>query len=139
MNHNHYENKATKDWKLKKETTFAFGYFSTTSGHFFTIHICIFHKILVLTVILRGWTYLNPNGIKIYDINYKMVWQVCFLYLEEKKWKFKIQKWPFFDHLWSFFGNYMAIFHKTEIQTVILRCLLGLNLNWINSYDVISG
>ena len=74
-----------KDWELKKETTFAFGYFSTTSGHFFTIYICIFHKILVLTVILRGWTYLNPNWIKIYDINYKMVWQVCFLYLEEKK------------------------------------------------------
>ena len=42
----------TKDWELKKETTFAFGYFSTTSGHFFTIYICIFHKIVVVMVIL---------------------------------------------------------------------------------------
>ena len=24
-----------KDWELKKETTFAFGYFTTISGHFF--------------------------------------------------------------------------------------------------------
>ena len=44
-----------------------------------------------------------------------------------------------FDHLWSFFGNYIDIFHKTEIQTVILRCLVCLNLNWIKSYDIISG
>ena len=36
------------------------------------------------------------------------------------------------DH---FFVNYMKIFHKTEILTVILRCLTCLNLNWIKSYD----
>ena len=35
------------------------------------------------------------------------------------------------------FGNYIHIFHKTEIQTVILRCLVGLNLNWIKSYGII--
>ena len=29
----------------------------------------------------------------------------------------------------------MFIFHKTEIQTVILRCLMSLNLNWYKSYD----
>ena len=29
----------------------------------------------------------------------------------------------------------MFIFHKTEIQTVILRCLTSLNLNWYKSYD----
>ena len=29
----------------------------------------------------------------------------------------------------------MFIFHKTEVQTVILRCLMGLNLNWLKSYD----
>ena len=34
-----------------------------------------------------------------------------------------------------FFANYMFIFHKTEIQTVILRCLMSLNLNWYKSYD----
>ena len=33
------------------------------------------------------------------------------------------------------FANYMFIFHKTEIQTVLLRCLWSLNLNWYKSYD----
>ena len=33
------------------------------------------------------------------------------------------------------FANYMNIYHKTEIQAVILRCLTGRNLNWYNSYD----
>ena len=37
-----------------------------------------------------------------------------------------------------FFSNYMDIFHKTETQTVILRCLVCLNINLIKSYDIIS-
>ena len=36
-----------------------------------------------------------------------------------------------------FLANYMKIFHKKEVQTVILRCLLCLNPNWIKSYDII--
>ena len=42
-----------------------------------------------------------------------------------------------YDHFWPFFGNYINIFHKTEIQTVILRCLVSQNLNWIKSYNII--
>jgi hypothetical protein len=34
-----------------------------------------------------------------------------------------------------FFANFIYIFHKTEVQTVIFRCLTGLDLNWIKSYD----
>ena len=34
-----------------------------------------------------------------------------------------------------FYGNYIDIFHKTEIQMVILRCLMSLNFNWFKSYD----
>ena len=34
------------------------------------------------------------------------------------------------------FANYTFIFHKTEIQRVILRCLMCLNLNWVKSYDI---
>ena len=34
-----------------------------------------------------------------------------------------------------FFANYVSIFHKTEIQTVILRCFMSLKLNWCKSYD----
>ena len=32
---------------------------------------------------------------------------------------------------------YINIFHKTEIQTVILRCLVCLNLKWIKSNNAI--
>ena len=31
----------------------------------------------------------------------------------------------------------MKFFHKKEVQTVILRCLVCLNLNWIKSYNII--
>ena len=51
--------------------------------------------------------------------------------------KFKFQKWPFFYHFWSFFANYINIFQKAEIQTVILRCLVCLNPNWVKSYDIL--
>ena len=53
-----------------------------------------------------------------------------------KKIKFKFQKWPFFYHLWLFFGNYMNIFHKTEIQIVILRCIVCPKINCIKSYNI---
>ena len=36
-----------------------------------------------------------------------------------------------------FLANYIKIFHKKEVQTVILRCLVCLNLNWIKSYNLI--
>ena len=36
------------------------------------------------------------------------------------------------------FANYIKIFYKTEIQTVILRCLVGLKPIWIKSNDIIS-
>ena len=34
-----------------------------------------------------------------------------------------------------FFANCMKLFHKTEVQTVILRCLTGFNIHWFKSYD----
>ena len=39
-----------------------------------------------------------------------------------------------FDHFWSFFWQLPFIFHKTEVQTVILRCWTAPNLNWFKSY-----
>jgi hypothetical protein len=35
-----------------------------------------------------------------------------------------------------FFAICMLIFHKTEAQTVILICSMGLNFNWFNRYDL---
>ena len=34
-----------------------------------------------------------------------------------------------------FFANCIFIFHKTEIQTVILMCLTGLKSDWFKGYD----
>ena len=53
--------------------------------------------------------------------------------------KIATDKWPCTDHNLPFFANYILIFHKTEIQAVILRCLTSLNLNWFKSYDTIFG
>ena len=46
-------------------------------------------------------------------------------------------RWPFFDCFGHFFAIFMIIFHETEVQKVILRCLVSLNLNWIKSYYII--
>ena len=35
-----------------------------------------------------------------------------------------------------FLANYINIFHKIELQTIILMCLTCLNLIWIKSYDI---
>ena len=35
-----------------------------------------------------------------------------------------------------FFINFIKIFHKTEVPTIILRCITYLNLDWIKSYDM---
>ena len=52
-----------------------------------------------------------------------------------RKWKF------FFNNCYKCVsGHFLAIcifiFHKTEVQMVILRCLTGLNLNWFKSYGL---
>ena len=95
----------------------------------------IFHKTEVPTVILRCLMSQNLNWIISYDINYKLFWQLCFSILEEKK----ASKMAIFWLQWSFFGNYMDIFHKTEIQKVILRCLVCLKPNWLKSCDIVIG
>ena len=38
--------------------------------------------------------------------------------------------------LGHFSANCMFVFHKTEVQTVILRCLMGLNLDWLKIFDL---
>ena len=49
--------------------------------------------------------------------------------------KIATDKWPFYDHIWPFFANYIFIFHKTEVRTIILKCITSLNPNWFKSYD----
>ena len=35
-----------------------------------------------------------------------------------------------------FFTKCMFIFHKTEVQKILLRCLMGLHLDWFKSYSL---
>ena len=47
-----------------------------------------------------------------------------------------LYKCPLYNHSWPFFAICVYIFHKTEVLTVILRCLMGLNLDWVKSYSL---
>ena len=113
------------------------GHFKTISGHFSTNYIKNFYKSKLLTNILRCQTYLNLNWMIIYDINTIFSESLDFQFWKKISWKFITGKWPFFHCFWSFFANFMSIFHETEVQTVILRCLVSLNLNGIKSYYII--
>ena len=50
------------------------------------------------------------------------------------KWM-SLYKWPLYDLSGLFFDICMFIFHKTEVLTVILRCLIGLTYDWFKNYD----
>ena len=50
------------------------------------------------------------------------------------KWM-SLYKRPLYDLSGLFFAVCMFIFHKTEVLTVILRCLTGLTHDWFKSYD----
>ena len=107
------------------------GHFTTISGHFFANYMFIFHKTEVQTVILRCLTSLNFNWFKGYGLRCSLRPQGS----PANFWKIANDKWPFYDHIWPFFANCIFIFHKTEVQTVILKCLTSLNPNWFKSYD----
>ena len=91
----------------------------------------ISHKTEIQTVILRHLTGLNHNWFKTYGLRCNRRPRASSVNF----WKIASDKLPFYDHICPFFGNYMIIFDKTEIHTVILRCSTSLNLNWNKSYD----
>ena len=69
-------------------------------------------------------------------LKYRMWISYCFtrcFQISDRKWIGQ-DKWPFYDHFWPFFAS-MILFQKTEVETVILRCLTSLNLIWFKSYD----
>ena len=91
------------------------------------ISMVIFHKTEIQTVILRCITGLNLDWFKIYGLRCRM--RLCVGSANSQK--IATAKWPFKTISGHFFASYMFIFHKTEVQTVILRCLTSLNLIWI--------
>ena len=126
-----------KDCFIKTDTTFKKDPFRSISSHFFGDYSYIFHKNQVQKVILKCLTCLNLIWIKGYNIKHAKGNFRFFCNFEKKGRKFKTQKWPFYDPFGNFFANYTEIFQKTEIQTVILRCLVDVNLNWIKSQGII--
>ena len=123
-----------KLWSEMNLTTLGVWHFKTVSGHFFTNY--------------TNWGSDCHFGVlNLYKSQFDQnLWpKRHFLFL-----------FPFFnfvrkqnENLWlinghcmtisgHFFANYMKIFHTTEIQTVILRCILCLNSNWIKSNDIKS-
>ena len=74
---------------------------------------------------------LNPDWFKSYGLRCSLNLRASLVNSQ----KIATDKWQFYDHIWPFFANYMFIFPKTEIQTVFLRCLISLNLNWHKNYD----
>ena len=120
---------------VKKQKNWWVGHFTTLSGHFLANYINIFHKIELPTIILMCLTCLNLVWIKSYDI---FSFPVFYHFVKKKYWKFMTHKWSSWDNFWPFFGQlHENISQKKEVQTVILRCLVCLNLNWIKSYNLI--
>ena len=104
---------------------------------FFINYIDIFHKTEALTVILVCPICINLNWIKSNDMNHNFVFVSIFQFRKKKNENSQL----IYDHFTTIYGHLLAIhnniFHKTEVQTVILRCLGHLYLNWIKSYDTI--
>ena len=128
----------TIDYCTKKETTLRVSHFTTSSGHFSANCINIFHKTGDQRNILRCLTCLNLNWIKSYDIKHNFIHFRGFSIVKQKK----EEKLPFInDHFMTISGHfsasYIKILHKTEVQMVIFMCLMCLNLNWIQSYNII--
>ena len=103
----------------------------TIYGQFLANCMFIFHKTEVQTVILRCLTGLHLDWFRHYGL--RCGWRPCMCLANSQR--KATDKWPFYDHFWPFLANCMAIFPKTEIQAVILKCITSLNPNWFNSYD----
>ena len=95
------------------------------------IRMFIFHKTEVMMVILRCLTGLNLDWFKSYGLRCSR----RLVQVRRTPKKRQLINSHFKTIHGHFFANYMFIFHKTEIQTVILRCLTIINLNCYKSYD----
>ena len=117
-----------------KDTTFAFGNFTTIYGHFF----CQLHRYLSQNVGADShFEVLNKSKSqldqKLQDKTQHFLSPLFFNFGRKNLENLWLLNDPFLTLFGHFFANYMKIFHKTEAQTVILRCLVCLNLNWIKS------
>ena len=104
--------------------------YTTVFGHFFAMCMFIFHKTEVQRVILICLMGLNFNWFKSYGLK-------CILRLNAtlaNSQKMATDKWPFYDHFWSFLCQ-LYVCPSQNWDSVILSCLMSLNLNWYKSYN----
>ena len=97
-------------------------------------YINIFHKVEIQMVILSGLTFLNPNWIKGYEKNTNFF---ISSFLQFCKKKLRFTNGHFTTISVFFISNCIGIFYKIEVQTVIFRCLLCLNVDLIKHYNMI--
>ena len=92
------------------------------------------------SMLLNMWTW-NSNSSKIHNVGPSLYCVSTFLALFWPTNKLQ----PDAQNLWvinghfptissQLFAKYMNIFHKTEVQTIILRYWTGLKLNWNKTY-----
>ena len=93
----------------------------TISGHFLANYIDIFHK-------KRGLDgyFEMPNKSEKSQFVLKTVF---FNFGRKKTENLSFKNGHFLTTYGDFFGNNIDVFHKTEIKTVLLRCLVCQNLN----------
>ena len=118
-------------------TNLEVSHFTSISGHFSSNYISILYKTEVLTVLWRSQHVKILIGLKATTKITIFLFPFIFNFLRKKSGNLQLINGHFTTIYGRFSANYNKIFHKTEAQTVILRCLVYLYLDWIKSYDII--
>ena len=105
------------------------GHFMTISGHFSASYIEIFHKTEVQTVILMCLMGQNLNWFKSFVTKCILRPSAILAKSDIVHQNLHLINGHFTTISGHFCTNYMKIFHKTEVQTFILRCFVYLYLN----------
>ena len=127
----------TKDWPVKKVTKVWVGHVTTISG-------------LSLLTTLKSFTNWGADGHfemhimsksqldqKLQHKSQLFLTTVFFNFGRKKMQIYVFLNGHFLTISGHFFASYINIFHITEVQTIILRCLVCLNYNYIKSYDIL--
>ena len=106
---------------------------------FFSFYFRIFHQEMKRLKTIFGVNSFGANYASVYSLGW--FW-VCVIHFLDK---IKTIVWvktndnnncPFYNHFCPFSAKIMFIFHKKEVQMVILRCLTGLNITWFKNYGL---
>ena len=126
-------------WVCSKKTTFEFGLFRPFLAIFFQLHVHLSQNLSADSHFEVLKTSKAQLDLKLSDKIQVFLFPIYFNFGRkntENLWQLNGHFLTIYGH---FYGNYIDIIHKPEIQTVILRCLVCLNLNWIKSYGIIIG